>query len=63
MTSQDNYTAMMKAKAAAGLALREGVDNMLILIDDSEAKREIQRMIEAHIKACSDANKLGAGLL
>lgn len=55
MTKQEQYTDMMKSKAAAGLALREGVDAMLSFLEDGDAKKAIANMLTEHQVVCAQA--------
>ena len=49
MTSnQDRYTNLMKQRSAAGMVLREGIEAMLSMTEDSPAKQEMMRMIEEY---------------
>lgn len=51
---------MFKAQAAAGLALRDGIEAMLTLIEDSPAKTEMLQLIEIHRASCLAATEAAA---
>ena len=55
MSTEAKYNKMFKEQAAAGLALREGIDAMLSLLEDGPVKQEMQKMIDTHIEACAKA--------
>jgi hypothetical protein len=48
---------MFKAQAAAGLALRDGIEAMLTLIEDGPAKTEMLQLIEIHRAICLAATE------
>jgi len=48
MTTQTKYTELMKARAAAGMALEHGIEAMLSLIEESPAKQEMRKMLEEY---------------
>ncbi|MGO4801121.1 hypothetical protein ACEN2T_17725 [Pseudomonas sp. W22_MBD1_FP4] len=55
MISKAKHDECMKARALAGMVLMEGVDAMLSVMPESEAKDEVARMIAEYHKAVKEA--------
>ncbi|OOG83214.1 hypothetical protein B0E42_20480 [Pseudomonas sp. A25(2017)] len=58
MTAKIKYDECMKARALAGMVLMEGVDAMLSVMPDSDAKNEVARLLNDYHKSVKEAREI-----